>query len=218
METFGSIFTNSAISTVIVGIVAMIVRSWFTDLKAQLDKVEKAQENKYMDYNNKFFELSEKISKVMDLCLEKFSSWEDRLKDTIGELVNMAENKDFDGEYKKTAREKITDMNLKVNGDFQKLKNDIGSILGDIEELNLMVKSTKSKASFDFQTLTDRLMQIQVKMESNVNDLAYQVENTSSMMRHNYKLMIHFNNEMKEVKKRLTYGKVVLSEKNSNNK
>jgi chromosome segregation ATPase len=145
-----------------------LIKYYFDNIHQRITDIQKSNETKFIDLNNRLSNIENKYSGILDIVLEKFSKWEDRLVGILNKIGSIS-FVEFKNEINKLKQEIEEDLNSLKNK-MEKLDNEIDKIAPEpvkIIELNQTKLEIMELSKIKFET-----MEYQIKtIEENINKI-----------------------------------------------
>jgi len=156
----GSLFTS---------IILYIIKGFFTNLEARVEKAEKSFSSKLKDVDAKIEKILDAHNLIYSDILTKFSNWEDRIKKILYEVPNHAVNNSPSGEYfKEYIINSFVELDNSVKRDMNIVKRDMDIMSTELKKAEFIAGGMKGTEQD--RRAVNSLIQTMKKIEEEKNE------------------------------------------------
>lgn len=146
---------GGAFGTILISVVTYFLKYYFDNVHKRIDDIVKNYDYRFLEMNNKIISIENKYRDVLDIVLEKFSKWEDRLSDLIHKASTLSPDemtKEID-KFKIETRDTVKDLKLRV----ERVHVDLKKVVESEVSGGKLIESDKILLQKQFESLSKNL-------------------------------------------------------------
>lgn len=149
---------NNALGAMGLALLAFLANSWIKALEGRFDQAYITIENRIKNIDEKQALLEDRYKNVLDLMLEKFSAWEDRISNILSKIRDMTPEQ----------------LKLEIDKIRNETKSDIENMKFQFHKINVELKEEKPKLSDNFKVeLLNRIDNAEKRINMTIKMIAH---------------------------------------------
>lgn len=185
----------NAIPSVLLVIIGFLVVQYINAINKRIDDLSNTTTYRFKEIMERLFGLTDKMSDVLDVMLQKFSQWEDKIKTILAQV-------DVSGSHKKIDIEsELKTISNETKGTIVGLRNELKDVTSNLYVLEKKLFKNKHEKEEAFKSrvndITLKIGKLKVEISKINETLLNTVSRNSDRIEQMYRILRAMNVELK---------------------